>query len=100
MVVATWGLTTNIAAISYTGTHSPGHNACYHLTLSFDKILMRGHCADWFSAGLTRIITNARVFLPLFAASPPIVTSIASPIFVDLRPPSNTELIRHINRTG
>ena len=35
-----------------------------------------------------------------FSASPPIVTPIASPIFVYLCPPSNTEYIRHLIRTG
>ena len=37
------------------------------------------------------MITNKWVFLPLFAASTPIVARIASPIFVDLYPPSNTK---------
>ena len=46
-----------------------------------------------------RIITNKWVSLPPFEASPPIVTPINSPFFVDLRPPPNTEYIRHLSRS-
>ena len=53
-----------------------------------------------FCDSLTRITTNKWVFLPLLVASPPIVTPIASPIFVYLRHPSNTEYIIHLSRLG
>ena len=50
-------------------------------------------------ASCTLSLTNKKcVFLPLFAASPQIVTPIASPVVVELRPPPNTEYIRHLSR--
>ena len=53
-----------------------------------------------FCDRLMRIITNKWVFLPLFAEPSPIIIPIASPIFVYLRPPSNTKYIRHLSRPG
>ena len=53
-----------------------------------------------FCNSLMHIFTNKLLLLPLLAASPPIFTPIASPIFVDLWRPANTKYIRHLNRPG
>ena len=54
-------------------------------------------CRPVFYNSLIHIITNKWFFLPLFAASPPIFTSIASPFFADLWPPYNIEPIIHLS---
>ena len=46
------------------------------------------------------IITNKWVLLSLFAAAPPNVTPISSPIFANLGPPYNTDPNRHLSRPG